>query len=211
MVYIMTQTSQSNECEEHIRIIACGVFKPALEHIYLESQYPNVHLTYLPPYLHLQPGELAKNLRKEINNAKSRHELVICLYGECFPGINEYCKRSGIIKVPGLHCWEMLLGSELYERLIEEKAGTYFLEKELILNFEEACIQPLELYDEEMRSYCFKHYDRLLYVRQPSDPDLVQRVSEIAEFLGLSPELKDADYSHLELKLKKILKVRAPE
>jgi hypothetical protein len=207
----MSQTPQSDECKEIIRIIACGVFKPVLEYLCLESKYPNVRLTYLPPNLHLKPRELAKYLRREIMSAMKSHEQVICLYGECFPGINEYCNRLGVIKVPGFHCWEMLLGDEQYERIIEETAGTYFLEKELILNFEEACIQPLELYDEEMRDYCFQHYDRLLYVKQPSDPDLTQRVSELAEFLGLSLEIRNADYSYLEKKLKKLLQVRTPK
>ena len=99
----------------------------------------------------------------------------------------------------------MFLGSERFNRLLEEDAGTYFVEKELILNFRAYCIEPLELYDEEMREQCFKHYNRLLYVRQPSDPDLIAGVSEIAEFLGLSLEIQDADYSHLAKRLSELL------
>ena len=188
-----------------VRIIACQVFRPALEHLGLEDKCSYIQLTYLPPNLHLKLHELGKYLRREIIAAERRNERTICLYGDCFPGISEYCQRHGARRVPGPYCWEMLLGSERFNQILEEDAGTYFLEKELICNFKEYCVEPLELYEEEMREQCFKHYHRLLYVRQPSDPDLTAKANEIAEFLGLSLEIQDADYSHLEERLNKLL------
>jgi hypothetical protein len=92
----------------------------------------------------------------------------------------------------------MLLGSEQYENIINEMPGTYFLERELILNFAEYCSEPLELHDKEMRRLYFERYERLLYVRQPSDPDLVSRARELAEFLHLALEIRDADYRHFD-------------
>ena len=119
--------------------------------------------------------------------------------------INEFCQRRGVTKVPGHYCYEMLLGDERFRQLISEVAGTYFAEKDLLLNFEEYCVRPLELQDEEMRQYCFGQYRRLLYVRQPSDPNLVPQAGEVAEFLGLSLDISDVDYSHLEKKLTDLL------
>ena len=187
------------------RIIACVVFKPALEHFKLKNRYPDLRLTYLPSNLHLRPQELKKRLLKEITSARKRNEQIICLYGECVPDINDFCKQHEVIKVPGDYCYEMLLGTERFRRLTEETAGTYFAEKDLILNFEEYCLLPLELYNYEIRKYCFKHYQRLLYVRQPSDPDLVPHAKDLAEFLELSLDISDADYSHLEKKLIELL------
>jgi hypothetical protein len=156
------------QVEANTRIIACEVFRPALEHLHLEGKYLSVRLTYLP------------------------------------------CHLQGTVKVPGPHCYEMLLGSDQFARVIEETAGTYFLEKELILNFEEYCVEPLELNDEEMRKYCFANYRRLLYVRQPSDPDLVPKADEYAKFLELSLEIRDADYSHLERELVELIRHGLP-
>lgn len=204
--YKISEVSPSKETRRNIvRIIACQVFKPALEYLRLEDKYSDIRLTYLPPNLHLKLQELGKYLRREIIAAERRNERIICLYGDCFPGISEYCQRHGASRVAGPYCWEMLLGSERFNRLLDEDAGTYFLEKELIYNFTEYCIDPLELYDEEIREQCFKHYHRLLYVRQPSDPDLIAKASEIAEFLGLSLEVQDADYSHLEERISRLL------
>jgi hypothetical protein len=103
-----------------------------------------------------------------------------------------------VTKVPGLHCFETLLGSKQYEKIMNEMPGTYFLERDLILNFEEYCLEPLELHDEEMRKTFFEHYERTVYVRQPADPDLLSKANELATFLQLSLEIWDADYSHLK-------------
>jgi hypothetical protein len=198
-------TNISHKTPSITRIITCAVFKPAVEHLQLEHRYPHLRLTYLPSNLHLRPQYLKNRLGKEIASAHKMNEKVICLYGNCFPGIEAFCQQRGAIKVPGHYCYEMLLGSERFRQLIDEIAGTYFLEKDLILNFEEYCLKPLELYDEEMRKCCFEHYQRLLYVRQPSDPDLTPRASEIAKFLSLFLETSDADYSSLEKNLIEII------
>jgi len=186
-------------------IIACAVFKPALDNLQLQKRYPNLHLAYLPSNLHLKPQDLKNRLQKKITSAQKRNERVICLYGDCFPDIDDFCQQRGVVKVPGHYCYEMLLGSERFRQLINEMAGTYFAEKDLLLNFEEYCVRPLELHDEEMRSYCFGQYRRLLYVRQPSDLNLVPKASEVAEFLGLSLDVSDVDYSHLEKDLIRLL------
>ena len=194
------------QVEANTRIIACEVFRPALEHLHLEGKYPSVRLTYLPCHLHMWPDKLRTDLFKEILSAQERNERIICLYGNCFPGIDDFCQQQGTVKVPGPHCYEMLLGSNQFARVIEETAGTYFLEKELILNFEEYCVEPLELNDKEMRKYCFANYRRLLYIRQPSDPDLVPKADECARFLELSLEIRDADYSHLDRELAELIR-----
>ena len=191
------------------RIVACQVFKPAIEALKLEEKYKTLRLTYLPSNLHLRPQELKNRLLNEIMVARKRKERVICLYGDCFASIDDFCEEYGVLKVPGHYCYEMLLGSERFSQLLSEMAGTYFAEKELIQNFEEYCVIPLELHDEEMKSYCFNKYRRLLYVRQPSDQNLVARAGEVADFLGLSLDISDADYSHLGKILTELVKLDA--
>jgi hypothetical protein len=180
------------------RLIACGVFRPALEHLKLEERYPYLRYNYLPSNLHLRPQDLRRQLSETITSARQGNERILCLYGTCFPDIDDFCRHQGVTKVPGFHCFEMLLGSEQYENVINEMPGTYFLERDLILNFEEYCLEPLELHDEEMRKSFFEHYERIVYLRQPSDPDLMSKANELATFLQLSLEIRDADYSHLK-------------
>jgi hypothetical protein len=187
------------------RIIACGVFKPALDHLRLVKRHPNVRVTYLPPVLHTRPQLLKKYLLRKIVSAKKRNERIVCLYGDCFPGIDDFCRQRGVVKVPGQLCYEMLLGTARFKQLMDETTGTYFLEKDLLINFREYCMEPLELYDAEMRMCYFEHYQKLLYVRQPTDPDLISQAGQLAEFLDLSLAISDADYSHLESILEDLL------
>jgi hypothetical protein len=158
-------------------------------------------VTFLPSNLHLYPHTLKKNLLGEIVSAQKRNERPLLLYGYCVPGIEEICTQNCADKVPGLHCYEMLLGSHSYDQILAETAGTYFLEKELIVNFREYCLEPLELYDTEIRKSFFKHYKKLMYVRQPFDPDLKAAAGKLAGFLNLSLQIIDADYSHLNKRL----------
>ena len=180
------------------QIIACGVFRPALEHLNLAERYPNLRCNYLPSNLHSRPQDLRKDLLDVITSASQRNERILCLYGTCFPDIEDFCRLQGVTKVPGLHCFETLLGSEQYQLIIEEMPGTYFLERDLILNFQEYCLEPLELHDEEMRKSFFEHYERIVYLKQPADPDLFPKANELATFLQLSLEIRDVDYSHLK-------------
>ncbi|MGD8449084.1 MAG: DUF1638 domain-containing protein, partial [Desulfobacterales bacterium] len=184
-----------------IRLIACGVFKPALKSLRVEEKYPQLRVTFLPSNLHLYPRTLKKNLIREIVSARKQSERPLLLYGYCVPGIEEICIQNCADKVPGLHCFEMLLGSDSYEQIMAETAGTYFLERELIVNFREYCFEPLELYDSDIRKSFFKHYKKLMYVRQPSDRDLKAAAAKLAGFLDLSLEIIDADYSHLKQRL----------
>jgi hypothetical protein len=193
------------ESHKVVRLIACAVFKPALEYLQLKKRYPDLRVTYLPSHLHLKPQELQKRLLKEIIKARKGGERIICLYGYCFPDIDDFCKRHEVTKVPGHYCYEMLLGPDRFSQLISDIAGTYFVEQDVIQNFEAYCMKPLELRDEEMRRYCFEHYKRVLYVRQPEDAELESKACDIADFLDLYMDVSDADYSYLEDQLTELI------
>jgi hypothetical protein len=101
----------------------------------------------------------------------------------------------------------MLLGGKRYEYIMKEKVGTYFLEKDLILHFEQYCLEPLNLHDDEIRRAMFTNYRRVIYIRQPSDPDLVPQAVKLARFLGLPLEIRDADYLYLDRALGNLIEV----
>ena len=195
----------TSKVAKRTRILACGVFKTAIENLRLGTRYPHLHFTYLPPVLHITPQKLEKHLQRRINAAQRNNEKILCLYGECIADIHNFCQCRGVLKVPGRSCYEMLLGTERFGKFMDETAGTYFLEKELILNFREYCIEPLELDDAEMRECYFKHYQKLIYIRQPTDPNLLSQAHDLADLLELSLAISDADYSHLEKALTKLI------
>jgi len=189
-----------------IRIVACGVFRDALRQIQLQRFHQNVTITYITPVLHNYPEKLKEEILSQIHMAQKAGDDILCLYGRCYPDLDPMLSKAGIRRVPGGHCYEILLGSKCFQRLIDEEAGTYFLEKELVLNFAEYCAKPLELDDPMLRESYFQHYKRLAYVRQPLDPDfIVSRVKEIAQLLDLESLIIDADYSEFRANLFKFL------
>jgi len=189
-----------------IRIIACGVFRDALRQIEPQRLHQNIAITYITPYMHNHPQKLKEEILHQIHLAQKAGDEVLCLYGRCYPELDDHLYEMGISRVSGEHCYEILLGSKRFHAIIDEEAGTYFVEKDLILNFAEYCIQPLELDDPLMRESFFRHYTRLAYIRQPLDPDTVMpNVHDISRFLDLKPLVIDADYSDLRTNLLKLI------
>ncbi len=191
--------------KRRVDILACGVFQPLLKRLQILRQAPGVNVTLLPSRLHLRPAELEARLRSETEKAQKRRSKIVCLYGDCFAGIGDFCQEQGAVKLPGCHCYEMLLGSDRFKKIYEESAGTFFLEQDLLKDFEKACAEPLELHDDEIRTYLFKDYNRLLYVRQPEDAGLLPEAERIARFLGLPLQVRLANYSFLLTMLEDLL------
>jgi len=180
-----------------IQIIACSVFKDALSHLAERFSGRPLKLHYLPSNLHLNPMELKERLLAAIQDAKQTGDLVNCLYGICFPGIDKCLGPSGVGRIRCEHCYEVFLGRRRYRRLIGECPGTFFVEKELLLDFDDLCRKPLELDDPEIREIFFSHYSQVLYIRQPRDPDVTQQARFVADLLGLRLTIVDAEYTEL--------------
>ncbi|MFH2218169.1 MAG: DUF1638 domain-containing protein [Pseudomonadota bacterium] len=188
-----------------LRIIACGVFRDALNAIAPGRFRQNVAVSYISPCLHNHPARLFAEIERQIRLARAAKENVVCVFGQCAPDLDPLLDKLKIPRVPGAHCYEILLSSRRFRKVMDEEAGTYFLEKELIQNFTDYCVHPLELDDPMLRESYFQHYKRVAYVRQPEDPDhMVSRVKDIARMLNLSPITIDADYSELKKNLLKL-------
>jgi hypothetical protein len=188
-----------------ICIIACNVFRSAIEHLDIRRHYPDLFLRYLPAHLHLQPMELRRRLIAEIETARDNHQSVGCLYGHCFDDIEDVLENSDIPHIRTGHCYEILMGSHRFHEVIRVQAGTFFMERELVENFEAYCWNPLELQDPQMRHWYFEHYRRVAYIRQPRDPDLTHQARRIAGALELDLQIVDADYGELAQALNQLI------
>ena len=187
------------------RIIACEVFKDALAYLKVDRPDAPVAISYLPSYLHLRPNDLKKRLLERISRSRVDQERIICLYGQCFAGIDEALRPSCAVRVPGGHCFEILLGKKQFTPLIHAQPGTFFMEKELVRNFKTLCSDPLELDDPQMREWYFEKYSQVVYIHQPLDPDVRDQARAVASFLRLPLKVAEADYTDLRSHLGKLL------
>lgn len=182
-------------------IIACEVFRSALQYLGVDRQDTPNDIIYLPSHLHLYPDRMKQRMLQCLSDPPPK-PCVGCLYGRCFPDIDDVLGAWDIERISCGHCYEILLGRAVYETLMTEQPGRFFLEKAVIENFDKLCRIPLELDDPMMREWYFEHYRQIVYIRQPRDHDLINEVHDIAELLGLDYTVRDADYSDLIAYLK---------
>jgi len=108
----------------------------------------------------------------------------------------------GASRVRGPHCYEMLAGAELFDRVSGERPGTFFLTDWLVRNFERAVVRGLGLdRHPELKSMLFGNYEAVLYLRQVPNPRLATEAAEIAAYLGLPLEINDVGLGELESRL----------
>ena len=181
-----------------IDIIACGVFKDALSHLADRFSGRLLGLHYLPANLHLNPMALKERLLAAIQEAQKAGGVAACLYGRCFPEIDECLIPQGVRRIRCDHCYEAFLGRRRYRRMIDACPGSFFVEKELLLDFDNLCRRPLELDNPEIRETYFCHYSQVVYIRQPRDPDMTEQARFVADLLGLHLAIVDAEYTELE-------------
>jgi hypothetical protein len=189
----------------HRKIITCRVFRDALSFLDRNGSIPRARVRCLPAFLHMNPHELRQKVVAEITASDRRRESVCCLYGDCFPDIDQTLQGMSVRRVACRNCYESLLGRRRFQRLLDRHPGTFFLEKELLLNFDEYCWQPMELDDPVLRRWFFEHYRRAVYIRQPLDPDLKGCAEEISHRLELALAVADADYTDLHAALNRTL------
>ncbi len=197
------EPAYSATCRPNCKVIACEVFRNALRYLGIDHKESASRIVYLPSHLHLHPQHLKQQLLDSLAIVDQEKTYDICLYGQCFPDIDLMLHPLQIERIKCGYCYEVLLGVNIHAQLMQEHPGTFFLEKECIENFENFCIIPLELDDLQMRHWYFEHYEQVIYIHQPLDPDLSGRVQEIANFLELDLQVLEADYSDLQAYLKK--------
>jgi hypothetical protein len=184
-------------------LIACDVFHNALLHLGVDRRDAPWSIIYLPAHLHLRPDRLEQKLLHWLETDPRTKSCAGCLYGRCSPNIDTVLKARAIERIDCGHCYEILLGQAVHDRVVSEQPGTFFLEKTVIEDFDNLCRAPLELDDPQMRSWYFEHYRQVVYIRQPRDPDLLEAVRRIARLLCLDYQVMDADYADLAAYLKK--------
>ena len=178
-----------------VTLVVCGILEPELTHVLNRIKIP-VRTVFLPPELHKYPSRLKEELESNLRNIEG---LKGVLYGKCFPGIDNMCKKYNASRIEGDTCYEMVAGST-FSRLLKEEPGTYFLLPTLCQKFEELT-EGTGIID--MRSVFFKNYKRCVYLdtgvgNQPT-------CRSVADMLGLPFYKEYVGLTSFEKKLKDLL------
>jgi len=189
--------------------VICGALGKEVKDI-VDRRGWDVDIYGVSALLHLYPNRIVDELREKLHALRPRYDHLVVVYGDC--GMNGKLEpildEVGAARVKGPHCYEMLAGGDLFERVTEERPGTFFLTDWLVRNFERAVVRGLGLdRHPDLIPMLFGNYDAVLYLRQVPNPRLAAKAQEIAAYLGLPLEINDVGLGELESRLADLMAV----
>lgn len=188
-------------------LVTCGALGPEVKEI-ADRRGWDVDIHGLSAYLHLYPDRIVTELTAKLRELKPRYEKLVVVYGDCGTAgrLDPVLDEVGAARVPGPHCYEMLAGEDLFERIMDERPATFFLTDWLVRNFERAVVRGLGL-DRfpDLKSMLFGNYESLLYLRQAPSARLAEKAEQIATYLNLPLEINDVGLGELETRLAELV------
>ena len=170
-------------------LIACGALAREITELIDAHDWRHLAVQCLPAILHNTPADIPERVRQKIRENKDRYEKILVVYGDCGTGglLDAVIAEEGVGRIAGPHCYEFYAGSEEFRALSEADPGTFYLTDYLVRQFDKLVIESLGLdrHPELLETY-FGNYNKLIYLAQNENPDLVTRAKAAAERLGLS-------------------------
>lgn len=177
-----------------VLVIACGALGRELHAIRQANGWDHLRIRCLDPQLHLRPERIAPRLRAELKSASKQYQSIFIGYADCgsYGEIDRVLEDyPGVERLPGLHCYELFAGPEVFQGLADEEPGTFYLTDFLVRFFDRLVVQTLQLdRHPELSEAFFGNYRRLVYLSQTRDAELLASARAAAARLGL-------EFSHL--------------
>ena len=187
-------------------IVACGAL--ASEIVFLKRQLrltdDQVELTCLPAIYHNTPQKIAPAIEAILSEKADDFDRILVAYGECGTAgkLDEILSQYNADRLPGAHCYEFFATSAIFQDIVDEEIGSFFLTDYLVRNFDRLVIRGLGL-DKypHLRATYFNNYKKLIYLAQFEDVDLQAKAKGAAQQLKLQYEYRHVGLGDLETAL----------
>ena len=190
-----------------VALVACGAIAQPCAELVARRGWP-VDVHPLPPLLHNTPQRIAGELERLALELRASHAAVAVGYADCgtYGALDEVCRRHGLLRLPGLHCYDLYAGPERMRRLFEEQPGTYVLTDFLVRSFARTVLAELGLdRHPELRDAYFGHYTRVVWLAQRPDDELRELARRAADRLGLPLQVVETRQVGLEHALEQLV------
>ena len=159
-----------------------------------------LEVTCLPAIWHNTPDKIPEGVRQKIRAGKQKYDRIFVAYGDCGTGgmLDAVLKEEGAERIEGPHCYEFYSGKAVFEKMMDDELGTFFLTDYLCRHFDRLIWQGFGLDRRpDMKDMVFGHYKKLVFLAQLEDSELTAKAQEIAERLGLEFEYRLTGYGEL--------------
>jgi hypothetical protein len=164
-------------------VLACGALARELVALRRASRWDAIDIDFLPAILHNRPAEIPERLRRKIRRARRHYATILCLYGDCGTGgaLDAMLAQENVPRIEGPHCYSFFAGEKIFDALMEEEIGTFFLTDYLARNFERLVWRGLGLdRHPELFSAYFGNYRRVVHLAQTSEDTRAQSAATAA-------------------------------
>lgn len=196
---------------EKTAFIICGALAREVLAIIKRYNWP-ADVVGIPALDHMFPERIAPDVEKRIQEICSQYARIIVVYGDCGSrgALDHVLDQYGIERVAGPHCYEMYAGNGFHQMMAEEP-GTFFLTDFLVRGFDGLVVKGLGL-DRfpVLKEDYFRHYQRLVYLVQIEDEELLRRAQNIAAYMNLPLEIRYTGFGLLEERLVQMMEPAGP-
>lgn len=193
---------------EPILVIACGALAREITELKSSHGWEHMHLASIDAWLHNRPERIPARLRSKIRKYKEEYSQIFVAYADCGTGgeIDKVLEEEGVERLPGAHCYQFFAGAARFAALAEAEPGTFYLTDFLAQHFERFVIKPLQLDTHpELRDAYFGNYNRLVFLSQTQDAELLAAAEDAARQLQLEFEHCHCGYGELETGLHRFI------
>ncbi len=188
-----------------VLVIACGALAREITALKRANVWEHLTVTCLAPELHNRPERITGAVLAAIDEAKSQgFERIVVGYADCGTGgeLDRALAPLGIERLPGAHCYEFYASTRQFEALHDAEPGTFYLTDFLVRHFDRLVFASLGLdRHPQLAAEYFRHYTRVVYLRQAPDAGLEEGAAKAAAALGLPLQVVDTGYGDLSTTL----------
>ena len=182
-------------------VIACGALAREIVDLKRANGWRHMTVQCLPAELHNYPDKIPDAVRAKIREMRADYDQVFVAYADCGTGgmLDRVLEEEGVARIPGAHCYQFYAGTPLFESLAEAEPGTFYLTDFLTRHFDRVIWKGLGMdrHPQLVDEY-FRNYNKLVYLAQVEDDDLLERARRAAGKLGLEFEHRVTGYGDLE-------------
>jgi Protein of unknown function (DUF1638) len=176
---------------DRMLVIACGALAREILAVKEANGLDHLDLTCLPAGLHNAPKLIPDAVRAAISEGRTTHRRIFVAYADCGTGglLDKVLDDEGVGRLPGAHCYAFYSGIEAFAQRAEHDMRAFFLTDFLVRQFDTLVIEGLGIdRHPELKDDYFRHYEKIVYLSQTTDPHLMAEARRAAERLGLAFE-----------------------